>query len=102
MILCLMHFRAFTEIASIDLRLSVDFFIRLRWKDPRISFKDLRNGTALNPLSDDEILSLWTPTLGLTNGLSEFDSKVSEDSVSTFLSNVRKRGKASSKVGGFL
>ena len=88
-------FRAFTEIASIDLRLSVDFFIRLRWKDPRISFKDLRNGTSLNPLSDDEIMSLWTPRLGLTNGLSEFDSKVSEDSVSTFLANVRKRGKAS-------
>ena len=79
-----MLFKTFTEIASIDLRLSVDFFIRLRWKDPRISLKDLRNGTALNSMSDDEILSLWTPTLDLTKGLSEFDSKVSEDSVSTF------------------
>ena len=49
----------------------------------------------MNPLSEDEILSLWTPTLGLTNGLSEFDGKMSEDSVSAFLSNVRKRGKAS-------
>ena len=32
-LLCRMLFWAFTEIASI--RLSVEFFIRLHWKDPR-------------------------------------------------------------------
>ena len=64
----------------------------------------------LNPLSDEEItyflfspesinvlfqeiLSLWTPRLAITNGLTEFDSKVTEDSVAMFLCNVRKRGK---------
>ena len=87
--------RAFTDIAATDFRLSVDFFMRLRWKDPRIQFKDLRDKLTLNPLSDDEILSLWTPRLAITNGLSEFDSKVTEDSVTMFLANIRKRGKPS-------
>ena len=69
--------------------------MRLRWKDPRIQFKDLRDDLTLNPLSEDEILSLWTPRLSITNGLSEFDSKVTEDSVTMFLANIRKRGKPS-------
>ena len=85
--------RAFTDIAATDFRLSVDFFMRLRWKDPRIQLKDLRDELTLNPLSDEEILSLWTPRLAITNGLTEFDSKVTEDSVGMFLANIRKRGK---------
>ena len=60
----------------------------------RISFKDLRDGTSQNPLSDEDILSLWTPRLTITNGLSEFDTKVTEDSVGMLLSYVRKRSKA--------
>ena len=54
----------------------------------------MRDGTSQNPLSDEDILSLWTPRLTITNGLSEFDTKVTEDSVGMLLSYVRKRGKA--------
>ena len=54
----------------------------------------LRDGTSQNPLSDEDILSLWTPRLTITNGLSEFDTKVTEDSVGMLLSYVRKRSKA--------
>ena len=46
-----------SEAAATDFRLSVDFFMRLRWKDPRIQFKDLRDEMTLNPLSDEEITS---------------------------------------------
>ena len=45
-------------------------------------------------MSDEDILSLWTPRLTVTNGLSEFDTKVTEDSVGMLLSYVRKRSKA--------
>jgi len=75
------------------LKIAVNFFLQLRWKEPRINLLNLREGTLLNPLSEAETLEIWTPRVGQTNGLSEFVSKVTEDEVSLFLAHVRRRGK---------
>ena len=67
-----------------------------RWDDSQSPFRwgdyFLFSPESINVLFQ-EILSLWTPRLAITNGLTEFDSKVTEDSVAMFLCNVRKRGK---------
>ena len=43
----------------------------LQWKDPRVQFFNLKPNSQDNPLTLDEQLSLWTPTLVFRNSKEE-------------------------------
>ncbi len=41
---------SFSQIAAIEQKIAVDFYLTLRWQDPRLEFKNLRDGKFDNPI----------------------------------------------------
>ena len=67
---------AFPEIKTTELTFTSDYFLNLRWYDPRLAFQDLNNLTALNILSSKHKSQIWTPQLTFTNALGPFQTEV--------------------------
>ena len=67
---------AFPEIKTTELTFTSDYFLNLRWYDPRLEFQDLNNLTALNILSSKHKSQIWTPQLTFTNALGPFQTEV--------------------------
>ena len=59
--------------------------------DPRLTFRNLKIGKKSNPLSPDNTQNLWVPRLGLLNGLSEFQTIVTEDEAEFYQGYVWRR-----------
>ena len=69
---------AFPSIETVNLKFTVDFYLNLRWYDPRIDFRDLNNVTSLNSLSKWGVENIWTPRLAFTNALGPVQTLVDE------------------------
>ena len=69
---------AFPNIDTVTLKFTADFYLNLRWYDPRIEFQDLNNITSLNSLSKHGRDSIWTPRLAFTNALGPVQTMVDE------------------------
>jgi len=65
---------AFTAIETVALKFTSDMYLRLRWYDLRIDFRDLNNVTLLNALSADDKNAIWSPQLAFTNALGPFQT----------------------------
>ena len=63
---------AFPSIDTVNLQFTVDFYLRLRWFDFRIAYRDLNNVTTLNSLSKTDREAIWTPKLDFLNALGPF------------------------------
>jgi len=55
------------KIDTLGLSFTADFYLAMRWVDPRLTFYDLRGVTDLNSLSYKVQTKIWSPTLGFTN-----------------------------------
>ena len=58
------------KIVDIDERestIDLQFEIALSWKDPRITFNNLKRNSTLNVLSEDNMQSIWLPVLIYAN-----------------------------------
>ncbi len=64
--------------------------------DPRLSFQNLKEGKFENPLSPEVTQNLWVPRLGLLNGLSEFQTIVTEEDAEIYRGYVWRRSKPNS------
>lgn len=60
---------AFPEIDSTNFKVNSNFDISLRWYDPRLKFRDLKNETKFNGLSWEEGTHIWSPKLEFVNAL---------------------------------
>ena len=67
---------AFPEIKTTELTFTADYFLNLRWYDPRLAYQDLNTLTALNVLSSQHKKQIWTPQLTFTNALGPFQTEV--------------------------
>ena len=72
---------ALPSIDTFNLKFTADFYLNLRWYDPRLNFYDLNNATMLNALSDEGKNSIWTPSLTFPNALGPFQTII--DSLSS-------------------
>ena len=61
------------EIQEVEHSIHLQFEISLQWKEIRVKYKNLKDKTSLNALTDDDILNLWLPRLRYENT----DQKVS-------------------------
>ena len=61
------------EIEEVEHSIHLQFEISLQWKEIRVKYKNLKDKTSLNALTDDDILNLWLPRLRYENT----DQKVS-------------------------
>ena len=75
---CLRHINvsimAFPLIETINMKFSADFYLNLRWYEPRIFFYDLNNVTSLNSLSKHDQNLIWTPQLTFVNSLGPYQT----------------------------
>ena len=69
---------AFPEIKTTELTFTADYFLNLRWYDPRLAYQDLNTLTALNVLSSQHKKQIWTPQLTFTNALGPFQTEVDQ------------------------
>ena len=75
---CLVHMNvsvlAFPEIDTVHLKFTADVYLRLRWYDFRIAFKDLNDVTTLNSLSRQDRDAIWSPKLDFLNALGPYQT----------------------------
>ena len=76
---------AFPLIETVNLKFTADFYLNLRWYDPRIDFQDLNNVTSLNSLSKQGLENIWTPKLAFTNALGPFQTIIDQLTVGVLL-----------------
>eukprot|EP00095_Tigriopus_kingsejongensis_P007008 maker-scaffold430_size173499-snap-gene-0.44 protein:Tk07008 transcript:maker-scaffold430_size173499-snap-gene-0.44-mRNA-1 annotation:"glycine receptor subunit alpha-1" len=76
---------SFSEIDVNKMKLAIDFHLAMTWTDGRLVFHNLREGFALNPLSLDEMKSLWFPELSFVNTAGNEISLIDE-STETYVS----------------
>ena len=55
------------KIDTLALTFTADFYLQMRWVDPRLTFYDLRGTAELNSLSSAVQTKIWSPKLGFTN-----------------------------------
>ena len=55
------------DIQEVAQYLEVKFRISMRWKDPRVTFYNIKPHDSMNSLTLDEQLALWTPTVVFWN-----------------------------------
>ncbi|TRY78459.1 hypothetical protein TCAL_11687 [Tigriopus californicus] len=75
---------SFSEIDVNKMKISIDFYLSMTWFDPRLTFHNLREGFALNPLSLEEMKSLWFPELSFVNTAGNEISLI-DDSTETYV-----------------
>ncbi|XP_069167656.1 LOW QUALITY PROTEIN: uncharacterized protein [Procambarus clarkii] len=60
---------SFPTIATQDLRFTATLQLRLRWKDTRLNFHNLKKDRTLNLLSRESVEDIWTPLVFFSNAL---------------------------------
>ena len=71
------------SINTNDLRFTVDFYLKLRWKDERVNYQDLNNRTTQNQLTLSERNALWVPKLTFINAMTQFETGVDKSTTGT-------------------
>ena len=59
----------FPSISTKDGKISVDFYLNLRWYDLRLNLWNLDHDFSINSLSKEELDALWKPELDFVNSL---------------------------------
>ncbi len=67
---------ALPAIDTMNLKFTADFYLNMRWYDLRIDLRDLNENSALNPLNENDLKSLWTPQLSFLNALGPVQTEV--------------------------
>ena len=55
------------EIEEVDHSIHLQFQISLQWKENRVTYKNLKDKTSLNALTDHDISKLWLPLVIYSN-----------------------------------
>ena len=58
---------AVLAISEVDELFSVKFKLTMTWRDPRLTFRNLKDDTSLNQVNLSEALNIWLPILVFVN-----------------------------------
>ena len=58
---------AVLAISEVDELFSVKFKLTMTWRDPRLTFRNLKDDTSLNQVNLSEALNIWHPILVFVN-----------------------------------
>jgi len=78
---------ALPKIDTLGLSFTADFYLNMRWVDPRLTFYDLRGVTDLNSLNYKVQGNIWSPKLGFTNAKIIGGTLVDETTLTTIERN---------------
>jgi len=81
---------AFPEIDTLQSTYLVDFVLSMRWIDPRLKYKNLKDVYFLNSLALDVIQNMWIPEMSLPNALQAEGTQVDKEST-LFIVKIGKR-----------
>ena len=76
---------AFPMIDTVHLKLTIDFYLSLRWYDFRLKYYNLNSLNLLNTLSELERETIWTPKLALINALGPIQTILDDKSSVTII-----------------
>jgi len=81
---------AFPEIDTLQSTYLVDFVISMRWIDPRLNYKNLKDVYYLNSLALDVMSRMWIPEMSLPNALQAEGTQV-DDGATLFILKLGSR-----------
>ena len=67
---------AFPMIDTVNLKVTIDYYLNLRWYDSRLEYRDLNGISSLNSLSLENMNGMWTPKIAFVNALGPIQTKV--------------------------
>ena len=82
---------AFPSIDTIGLKFTADFFLNLRWYDPRLHWKNLQDEYTVNALDDANKFSVWTPRLSFENALGNIITELDKSTLLFILKESQPR-----------
>jgi len=75
-----MSILAFPDIDTLQSTYLVDFVLSMRWVDPRLQYKNLKDVYFLNSLSLDVMRNMWIPEMSLPNALQAEGTLIDKES----------------------
>ena len=67
------------ELVEIESEMSLQYKMTLKWKDSRVSFRNLKEDTFLNILGNEDAVKIWYPQVVLYNTKDMEETKVNFD-----------------------
>ena len=64
------------ELEEVKSEMSLQYRMTLRWKDPRVAFRNLKENTFLNTVGNDDAAKIWYPQVVLYNTEDMQETKV--------------------------
>ena len=83
---------AFLDIDTLKSSYLVDFVLSMKWSDPRLEYKNLKDVFYLNSLAYNTMKDLWTPKLSMPNAL-QAEGTQTDDQASLFIIKYGKCAK---------
>jgi hypothetical protein len=65
-------------IDTVNMKCTIDFYLRMRWYDFRIDFRDLNHISSLNSLNMWDRAAIWSPHLSFVNALGPYQTEIDE------------------------
>ena len=80
------------ELVETESEMSMQYRMTLKWKDPRIAFRNLKEDTFLNVLGEDDAKKIWYPKVVFHNTKNMEETKVNiEYDIKYMYSNFKFR-----------
>ena len=76
---------AYPRIDTANSKFTTDYDMNLKWYDPRLIFRDLKADETFNSLNKDDKKIIWSPKVGLINGLGVTQMQLNDDSTTVVL-----------------
>ena len=80
---------AFPKIETVNLKITGNYHLNMRWNDNRLDFRDLNEIDSLNTLSLKEMQSIWRPRLSFSNALGPTQTITDDLTVGSLLRESR-------------
>ena len=64
------------EVSEVHSFIKIQFRLQMVWRDPRVSFWNLKEGILLNIASEEEASALWYPRIVFLNTEEQLQTKV--------------------------
>ena len=64
------------ELEEVESEMKLQYRLTLRWKDPRVTFRNLKEDTYLNTVGNDDAAKIWYPQVVFYNTKNMEETKV--------------------------
>lgn len=73
------------HISTFEPKMTVDFFVTMKWRDYRLSYNGLKDDYNLNILDQNRIRRIWTPQVRFKNALGALNTEDDPPSIGSIM-----------------